>query len=113
MVLDAPLSAMELAMNRKTLLFASFGLLFLFADPVAAQRAGGGYEAREEQREQRRERMMERADTDGDGLVTYEEFLARAEARFAMIDADGDGVITPEEAQAFQPRQGEGRPGPR
>lgn len=100
-------------MNRKTVLIATFGILFLAAVPVAAQRAGEGYEAREQHREQRRDRMLERADTNGDGVVSYDEFIDRAEARFAELDADGDGVITRDEAQAFQPERRSGRPDPR
>ena len=53
------------------------------------------------------------ADTNGDGVVSAEEFSAFAEAeherkraerqarRFAKIDANGDGVISPEEHAAM------------
>lgn len=37
------------------------------------------------------------ADTNGDGIVTRDEVVADASARFALTDADGDGGITEEE----------------
>ena len=36
-------------------------------------------------------------DTDGDGVVSFTEFQARSEERFARLDADGDGLLTREE----------------
>jgi hypothetical protein len=36
-------------------------------------------------------------DTNGDGMLSAEEFSAQAIARFMMIDADGDGTLTREE----------------
>ena len=45
--------------------------------------------------------MMMKADTDGDGAVSREEFLKqaaeRAEARFKALDKNSDGKLTPDE----------------
>jgi Ca2+-binding EF-hand superfamily protein len=44
-------------------------------------------------------KMMERVDTDGNGVITKEEFMARHEEMFAKIDSDNDGSLTKEEMQ--------------
>lgn len=44
-------------------------------------------------------KMFEKTDANGDGVISHEEFLAKAEERFKMMDADGDGKITKEEAE--------------
>ncbi len=41
------------------------------------------------------------ADADGDGQLTLEDFLARAEALHAIIDRNDDGVVTSVESQMF------------
>lgn len=51
--------------------------------------------------------MLQRLDTDGDGMVSLQEFQAAGEARFAQLDADGDGRISAEEFSAGQ--RGPGR----
>lgn len=45
------------------------------------------------------ENGMQRAfnDTDGDGLVSRDEFMARVPDWFAMMDSDGDGAVTTED----------------
>jgi len=54
-------------------------------------------------------------DSDGDGVVSFEEFVAPAADAFAHIDANGDGVIDSSEAAAAPPppRQGRQEIGPR
>lgn len=47
--------------------------------------------------------MLLRADTDGDGAVTSDEFEARITARVEAADADGDGRVTEAEMQAAPP----------
>lgn len=42
-------------------------------------------------------RIVKRLDTNGDGAVSREEFLAAARQRFARIDRNGDGFITADE----------------
>jgi hypothetical protein len=45
--------------------------------------------------------MLKRADADGDGKVSRDEFIkaqtARLEKAFARMDTDGDGKLSPEE----------------
>ena len=68
--------------------------------------------------------MVARADTDGDGKVSREEFIkartAGLEQNFARMDTDGDGKLSREEFAAgmarlreLMQRAGPGRPGPR
>lgn len=45
--------------------------------------------------------MLQRLDTDGDGLVSLQEFQAAGEARFAQLDADGDGYVSKAEFDAL------------
>ncbi|MFT3811546.1 MAG: EF-hand domain-containing protein [Micropepsaceae bacterium] len=45
-------------------------------------------------------RLFERIDADGDGRITAEEFAAISAARVMRADADGDGVVTKAEADA-------------
>lgn len=62
---------------------------------------------------------LHRADTDGDGKLTREEFLASQRERFDRQDADHDGKLTKAERDAarqammqrMQQRRGQGGPG--
>jgi hypothetical protein len=47
-------------------------------------------------------RGLRRADTDGDGKVTRDEFLTGQKQRFDMIDADHDGQLTKAERDAYR-----------
>ena len=40
---------------------------------------------------------LKKMDMDGDGQVSLDEFLAKAEKRFGKMDADEDGFVTAEE----------------
>ncbi len=59
------------------------------------------------------ERMMGRADTNGDGLISKAENRAMLEARFARMDADNDGSIEAGERGKKMGKRGEGRGGKR
>lgn len=41
-------------------------------------------------------------DSDGDGVVSRDEFLAQHQSRFAKVDTDGDGIISDEEKAAVK-----------
>lgn len=45
--------------------------------------------------------MFQDADTDGDGVLSKQEFLGRAEQHFKEMDMDGDGLVTPDEMRAL------------
>lgn len=46
------------------------------------------------------------ADTNGDGMISRDEALARSDKRFARLDTNGDGVITQEEMNAHHGEHG-------
>jgi len=67
--------------------------------------------------------MIKRADTDGDGKVSRDEFIKaqteRLEKMFARMDTDGDGKLSPEEfaegrarMRELMPRDGQRPRGP-
>jgi Ca2+-binding EF-hand superfamily protein len=47
--------------------------------------------------------MLSRLDTNGDGVVTREEYNADVAARFARLDTDKDGKVTQAERDAARP----------
>lgn len=74
----------------KKLLLLSAAALVFQATPVLAEDAAGKHKGG----------MFEKGDTNGDGVITQEEFLETAKKKFAEMDADGDGSITQEEGKA-------------
>ncbi len=52
---------------------------------------------RREMMHQKMQEKMQQSDTNGDGVISREEFMAQAEARFAKMDKNGDGNITKED----------------
>ena len=46
-----------------------------------------------------KENKFKKTDTNADGVISHEEFLAKAESRFKKMDTDGDGKVTKEEAK--------------
>jgi Ca2+-binding EF-hand superfamily protein len=90
---------------KKTLAIATSTAIILGASFMACAADAGKSEA-----------MFKKADTNADGSISKEEFLAnaethnkkgtkeehmaKAEARFTKIDANADGKITPEEFKA-------------
>ena len=57
------------------------------------------------------EGMLQRVDTNGDGLISKAENRAAAEARFARMDANGDGTIGADERGKGKWKRGGGRRG--
>ena len=52
---------------------------------------------------------MKKMDTDGDGSVSKDEFMAYMEKKFARKDKNGDGVLTADEMK--RKKHGEGKCG--
>ena len=74
-------------MNKLFLMAALMGAMTLPATAAFAEHHEGDYKGKK----------MEKVDTNGDGLVSKEEFLAKHEEMFNKMDADGNGSLTPEE----------------
>ncbi len=73
---------------------------------VSAVFTGNGFVLAQESESGSHERgsgKMKKMDTDGDGEVSLDEFLVRAEQRFAKMDMNQDGSIT--EAEYKDKRQ--------
>lgn len=45
-------------------------------------------------------KMFEKHDTNGDGVISKDEFLNHASEKFSKMDADGNGEVTKEEGKA-------------
>lgn len=56
-------------------------------------------ERRKARMEKKVDRMYEEVDTNQDGELDLNEYLANAEARFNKMDVDGNGRVTKEEGQ--------------
>jgi predicted small lipoprotein YifL len=69
-------------------LFMSVAVLAFLATPALA----GDYEGKK----------GPKMDTDGDGVVSKSEFMAKQEARFDEMDANNDGKIQKEEFKAMK-----------
>ncbi|EQB30465.1 EF-hand domain-containing protein [Sphingobium ummariense] len=68
---------------KRSLLLTSFLLALLPAVPAAAQLGKG------------REPWFDKADTNRDGIVTRDEFLAYRDRNFGEMDRNKDGVVSP------------------
>ncbi len=94
---------------RKTLLIAATSALLTtasfaaFAEDVKAVKPTSevtdGKHKDGEHKGEHKGGMFKYADTNNDGIVTKEEFLANSEKMFTNMDADKDGKITKEEMQ--------------
>ena len=54
---------------------------------------------------------MTMMDTDNDGTVSKDEYMAAKEANFAKMDANSDGVLSADEMKAREGKCGEGKCG--
>ena len=76
--------------NYKLLSLAVLAGIMMTSAPVLAEHHEG---------KGKKGHKFEMADTNGDGQVSLDEYLAKAKERFAKKDTNGDGVITKEEAK--------------
>jgi Ca2+-binding EF-hand superfamily protein len=53
--------------------------------------------------------MLEKIDTNKDGLIQKAEFTSFADQKFSATDVDGNGLVTKEERKAQRARMGEAR----
>ena len=77
----------------KKILMLSAAVLAFQAVPALAEGPHGD-------KEHRGMKMFEQQDTNKDGVISEEEFVARAKEHFALMDANKDGKITKEESEA-------------
>lgn len=74
--------------------------LFLAAVAVSVLSIASGAVMAEHHGDYKKGKMMEKVDTNGDGMVSKAEFMAKHEGKFAEMDADGDGNLSKEEMQS-------------
>lgn len=75
---------------RKILALGVCALAFSATPALADHHKGGDHKGK----------MFEKHDTNGDGVISKDEFLKGAEERFSKMDTDGNGEVTKEEAKA-------------
>lgn len=75
---------------------AIMALIGAFAMPAMADHHG----KKNGERGKGGDRMFEQLDTNRDGVITRDEFIAHATKRFEAMDANKDGQVTKEEAKA-------------
>lgn len=83
-------------------LLALSALALVFSAPYALAQPQNGGKMGGDRGHKMMERMFDQADTNGDGEISKEEFMAQAEARFKEIDQNGDDKITKEEVEAHR-----------
>lgn len=83
----------------KTAVLAVLGLSISLA---SAQALAGGDSDRAERFRQKMQERIEAMDTDGDGAISLDEYLANAQVVFARLDLNGDGFVTVEEREQIR-----------
>ena len=79
-------------MNKFVLTAAMAAVLGLSATAAMAEHHEGGAHDKG--------KMMERIDTDGDGVVSKAEFMAKHEEKFTKMDKNSDGNLSKEEMES-------------
>ena len=85
-------------MNKLLLSAIAISALSIGANAAMAEHHEGG---------DHKGKMMERIDTDGDGVISKAEFMAKHEEKFAKMDSDGDGNLTKDEMEAAKAKMKE------
>lgn len=78
---------------KNKLFILALAAIALQATPVMADDHGKGKGGK-------KGKMFEKHDTNGDGQISQDEFLAQAKLKFAAKDTNSDGFITKEEGKA-------------
>jgi Ca2+-binding EF-hand superfamily protein len=94
-------------MNTKIILSALL-ITMCLSQTALAQEDGG---ERREMLKQKMQERLQKMDTDGDGNLSKNEFMAQAEERFKKMDGNGDGMITPDERASMKERFKQGAGG--
>lgn len=83
-------------------LFSALAVALLVASPALAQEGGKKFDPAKA--EAKHAERFAKTDTNNDGVISRDEFLAshakRAEEMFTKIDADNDGKVTKDEMKA-------------
>ena len=74
-------------------LLAALGIAVSAAPAIAGHHEGMG---------DKKHSMFEKHDTDGDGMISMDEYMAKAKEKFAKKDTNGDGMISKEEAKEYK-----------
>lgn len=85
-----------LSQNTYVTIFTVIALIIIFFGNITTSFAEGG---KGKGCSSHKGKMFERTDTNGDGVISREEFSAKAERRFKKMDANSDGKVTKEEAK--------------
>jgi Ca2+-binding EF-hand superfamily protein len=90
-----------------------YGMRFLVGSlAVFGLMSGAAWAAHHEGAEDRDKghhaRMFTEKDTDGNGEISLDEWLAGAQARFVKMDADGNGSLTQDEMKAAHTKMKKG-----
>lgn len=78
---------------KKLLLLAAFGVAISSIPAMAGHHEEMG---------DKKHKMFEKHDTNGDGMISMDEYMAKAKAKFAEKDTNGDGMISKEEAKEYK-----------
>jgi hypothetical protein len=78
---------------KKLFLMTVLSMSFVFSSAAALAGHHGGCQGH-------KCKLMKRADTNDDGIVSKAEFMAQSEKRFSKIDTDGNDELSAEELKA-------------